>query len=81
VNSGGSVLASTITAVEAAGNALLVGPGGLVVYSRERQLRPAEGLPGTPGYLPELPYRAGAAFGVLSVSCWSKFAVLRSRRD
>jgi hypothetical protein len=79
--SGGAPVIGMITPVNAACAALITSPAQLVIWRRERQLRPAQGTPGLPGYLPELPHRFGQFQEVLTGTMWDKFAILRSRRD
>lgn len=71
-----------VTAMQAAGAALVADATcTLVVYRRERQAYAGVGSPGMVGYRPPHDYRAGSFAAVTTTQCWSKFGVLRSRRD
>lgn len=78
----GAPSAACITAVETLTAALIAAANSdLVVWRRPRKFRPQVGSKGDPWYLPEQSQRDGEFAPVTSGSMWTKFAVLRSRRD
>jgi hypothetical protein len=82
INDNGAPAAALLTQLQTAANTLITDSADMVIWQRPREAR---GVippgPGHPNGLPAQDQRDGSFARVTTASVWSKWAILRSRRD
>jgi hypothetical protein len=81
-NDDGKPIAAALTVFNTMASNLIANANSeLVIWRRPRKARPQVGSPGDPWFLPAQSQRDGSSATVTSSSAWTKWSVLRSRRD